>query len=65
MKAMGRERADRRDAHDHSDDAEEDFAGCVDRPADAQAELAHAGDREAEQDRDQQDLQQVARAPAR
>ena len=56
----GAERADRRDADDDADHAEEHLCRLVDRMRDRLAGLAEIGDGKARQDRDQQHLQQIA-----
>ena len=56
----GAERADRRRPHDDRDDAEHRMRGVVDEGAHGMAALAEAHQRETEQDREQQHLQDVA-----
>jgi hypothetical protein len=56
----GAERADRRDLHDHADDAEEHLGRGVDGGVDLLTHRAEPRDGDAGQDRDQQHLQQVA-----
>ena len=54
------ERTDRRHLHDDGDDTEDRMRGVIDEGADGMAALAKGHQRETEQDRKQQDLQDFA-----
>ncbi len=56
----GAERAQRRRAHDDSDDAEQGAARLIQHMNDVLAALTHARQAQAEQHREQQDLQDLA-----
>ena len=58
-------RSERRELHDHRDDAEHDVAAAVDQVAERGAAVADLVQRDADEDRDEQDRQDVIAAEVR